>query len=66
MRLTRTPVGEETGHRYELARQLDDMATGWHLRGNDAKSEDCEKGAQKLRDGAPEVTVGLFRYIVTD
>lgn len=65
MRLNRTTAGTETGHRYELAHELEDLATGWHLRGNDKMAEASLAGARQLRDGEDEVTVGHVLYIVS-
>lgn len=58
--------GHNTGTRDALVQSLMDMATGWHLRGNDAMRDDAQDGADALRAGAASVTHGMFTYEVTE
>jgi hypothetical protein len=64
--MKRTSSTTYEGSRAELAAELKDQATGWHLRGNDRLSEAAAKGAAELRSGEREVTVGHQRYVVTE
>jgi hypothetical protein len=58
--------GHQTGTRAELVRALKDMATGWHLRGNDTMRDDAMDGADSLAAGASSVTHGHATYEVTE
>ncbi|MFE9335309.1 hypothetical protein [Streptomyces sp. NPDC007063] len=55
-----------SGTREELAKELDDASTGWRHFGKDKLSEQASKGADELRDGADEVTVGHTTYEVDE
>lgn len=57
---------EYEGKRSELAAELKDQSTGWHLRGNDRLSEQAATASAQLTAGADEVTVGHLTYRVTD
>jgi hypothetical protein len=49
-----------------LVQALKDMATGWHLRGNDTMRDDAMDGADSLAAGAQSVTHGHATYEVTE
>jgi hypothetical protein len=57
--------GHHSGPREAVVKALRDMATGWHLRGNDAMRDDATEQADAVAAGADHVSHGLATYEVT-